>query len=53
LKSIFISHEIAYDAVIKAVVLEVWVQGVQANPQKYGFTENLGKFPKNPVINGA
>ena len=37
----------------KAVVLEVGVEVVQAQPPKFWFAENLRKIPENPGINGA
>jgi len=37
----------------KAVVFEVGVQGLQAHPQKFWVTENLGKNPENPCKNSA
>ena len=37
----------------KTVVLEVGMQGLQAHPQKFWFSENLCKSPENPGKNGA
>ena len=37
----------------KAVVLEVGVQGLQAQPKKFWLAENLGKSPENPGKNIA
>jgi len=37
----------------KAVVLEMGVKGLQADPQKFWFAENLGKSPENPGKIGA